>query len=67
MQINDKINIIDNKINNIECHIDILSQDIINNPNSDVEGKESRQSVLNRFKEKKIFLENELLALTNQG
>lgn len=45
----DKINILNNMISNYNIHINILSDDILNNPNEDVDGKPTRQSVLDDF------------------
>lgn len=59
----EKIEFINNKISNINVHIDILEKDILNNPNSDVENKPSRQSVLEDFYLKKNALVLELNAL----
>lgn len=62
----DKINIINNRINNFNVHIDILTNDIKDNPDADVEGKLTRQYVLNDFISIKNALISEILVLTNQ-
>jgi len=59
----EKIDFVNNKISNINIHIDILEKDILSNPNSDVENKPSRQSVLEDFYLKKNALVLELNAL----
>jgi hypothetical protein len=63
----EKINIINNRIDNINIHIEILQQDIVNNPDEDVEGKRPRAEVLNDFYLKRSAMLEEREALTNQG
>lgn len=67
INLEEKINIIDNKIDNINIHIEVLEQDIANNPDADIDGKVSRLDVLNDFYAKKSILLQEKEALTNQG
>lgn len=56
----EKIQIINQRIDNINVHINILANDINDHPNEDVEGKPTRQSVLNDFMLKKQALLDEL-------
>jgi len=63
----DKIVLIDIKIFNLDLHISVLNQDILDNPGGDVEGKPTRQSVLEEFQLKRNALVMEKEALTNQG
>ena len=63
----DKIVLIDIKISNLDVHISILNQDILDNPEGDVEGKPIRQSVLEEFQLKRNALVMEKETLTNQG
>ena len=67
INLEEKINIIDNRIDNINIHIEVLEQDIANNPDADVDGKVPRLDVLNYFYAKKSILLQEKEALTNQG
>ena len=67
ISLEEKINIINNRIDNINIHVEILEQDIANNPDADVDGKVSRLNVLNDFYAKKSILLQEKEALTNQG
>ncbi len=67
MEKTDKINILNNRISNMSYHIEVLSKDILDNPEMDTPGKPARTVILEQFKERKMFLENELLTLTNQG
>lgn len=59
----DKIMILNNEIYNANIHITVLQEDILNNPNADVEGKPTRQSVLNEFNNIKAALEIELASV----
>lgn len=59
----DKLQIINNRINNIMFHIDILEKDILENPDSDIPGKQPRYSVLQDLISKKEALEAELAAI----
>jgi hypothetical protein len=63
----DKIGLLDLKISNLNVHIDTLSNDISINPEADVEGKPTRQHVLNEFQSIKEALLAEKQALTNLG
>jgi hypothetical protein len=60
-----KIDILDERLNNLQVHIDILTKDILINPESDVEGKPMRQTVLNDFISKKEAILAEKNTLTN--
>lgn len=55
----DKLIILNNIISNFNYHISILEEDIKNNPDADVPGKETRQSVLQDFILKLRVIENE--------
>lgn len=63
----DKIDLINVKISNLDAHISVLSEDILNNPGADVDGKPTRQSVLEDFELKKNALILIKQTLTNQG
>jgi|SanBayMetagenome_1026888.scaffolds.fasta_scaffold00008_39 ribosomal protein S15P/S13E len=63
----EKIDIINNRIDNMNIHIEILERDIASNPNDDVEGKRPRIEVLNDFYLKRSLMLQEREALTNQG
>jgi len=63
----EKIEIINKRIDSILPHILALENDIFINPYSDIEGKPSRQSVLEEFQLKKQALILEKESLTNQG
>ena len=52
-------------IDNYNIHINILSNDILNNPNDDIVGKPKRQNVLDEFYEKRNALQDELLSVEN--
>jgi hypothetical protein len=60
-----KISILNSMILNCETHINILLDDILNNPDGDVEGKPTRQSVLDEFNNKKNSLQEELSFVEN--
>jgi hypothetical protein len=60
-----KINLLNNVIDNYNFHINILSNDILNNPDEDVDGKTKRQDVLDEFYEKRNALQNELISVEN--
>jgi hypothetical protein len=64
---NDKIVLLESKISNLNIHIEVLSNDISTNPDADVEGKPTRQSVLNNLNASKQALLLEKQALTNLG
>lgn len=66
IELQDKINLINNRIENMNIHISVLENDIINNPDSDVEGKINRSQILEEFKSIKNSLILELDLLTNQ-
>lgn len=55
----EKINIINNIIDNLDIHISILEQDILLNPDLDIEGKPKRSSILQDLYYKKQSLHNE--------
>jgi hypothetical protein len=61
----EKINLLNNMIDNYNIHINILSNDILNNPNDDIVGKPKRQNVLDEFYEKRNALQDELLSVEN--
>lgn len=63
----EKINIINNMINNINLHISILDQDISLNPDDDVEGKRKRSDVLADLYSRKNALEEELFNIQDSG
>jgi ribosomal protein S15P/S13E len=63
----EKIAILQNKIDNLNIHINVLQEDLEANPQNDVDGKPTRVSILNDFLSKKNILEQELEALTNQA
>lgn len=67
MNLEEKLEIIDNKISNLEIHISILSQDIDLNPGLDVDGKPTRASILEQFNSNKQALVAQKELLTNQG
>lgn len=54
-------------IDNLNIHINSISNDIEKNPNADVAGKPTRQSILEEFQLKKQALMLEKNTLTNQG
>jgi hypothetical protein len=60
-----KINLLNNVIDNYNFHINILSNDILNSPDEDVDGKTKRQDVLDEFYEKRNALQNELISVEN--
>ncbi len=60
-----KINLLNNVIDNYNFHINILSNDILNKPDEDVDGKTKRQDVLDEFYEKRNALQNELISVEN--
>ena len=62
----DMIIIINNRIANIDFHIDILSRDTNDYPDSDIEGKPTRQSVLDELLVIKLALEQESLTISNK-
>jgi hypothetical protein len=64
---NDKMVLLESKISNLNIHIEVLSNDISTNPDADVEGKPTRQSVLNNLNASKQALLLEKQALTNLG
>ena len=64
---NDKMVLLESKISNLNIHIEVLSNDISANPDADVEGKPTRQSVLNNLNASKQALLLEKQALTNLG
>jgi hypothetical protein len=52
--------IILNLISNCDIHINVLEEDILKNPNSNIEGKTPRTEVLQDFYNQKNLLEQEL-------
>jgi hypothetical protein len=63
----EKINFLNNRINNLQVHIDILSANVVEYPEEDVEGKPTRQSVLDDILNEKEVLLSEVQALNNQS
>lgn len=61
----EKIDILNNKISNIQIHINILEKNINEYPNNDVEGKLSRQYYLDDFYNQKNILQDELASVEN--
>ena len=55
----EKINIIENAIDNLNYHISILSNDLESNPTLDVIGKTPRSEILIDFLSQKMALEEE--------
>ena len=62
----EKIYLIDDKINQINIHIGIL-QSNISNGYSEKEGQKGFQQMVEDFQAQKLVLEEEKLSLTNQG
>jgi hypothetical protein len=56
----EKINLIKLRIDSISFHIPILEKNILEDPFGDVNGKPTRQSVLNDFKSRLASLQGEL-------
>jgi len=56
----EKINILNSKIDNFNIHIQILEKDILHNPNQDHPDKTLRQDVLNDFYAMKQALTQEI-------
>lgn len=50
-------------ISNMDIHIEVLEEDIFAEPDADVEGKPTRQSILNDMYNKKTALQQELSAI----
>lgn len=63
----EKINFLNNRVNNLQVHIDILSVDVVEYPEADIEGKPTRQSVLDDILNEKQVLLSEVQALNNQS
>lgn len=63
----EKIEIINQRLSNIQIHIDILSKNILDNPEADIIEKPTRQSILQDFLSKKRALNLKKEVLTNQG
>jgi hypothetical protein len=63
----EKINFLNNRISSLQVHIDILSTSIMEYPEEDVDGKPTRQSVLDNILNEKQVLLSEVQALNNQG
>lgn len=61
----EKIDILNNKISNIQIHINVLEKDINEYPNDDVEGKLPRQYYLDDFYNQKNILQDELASVEN--
>ena len=60
----EKIEIIQNRIDNLDVHIFKLQQDILENPEADIEDKPLRRNVLEGFESRKTALLNEISSLT---
>lgn len=56
----EKIKFVQDYIDGIQYSIDILSNDIVNNPDGDIEEKPSRQAVLEDLIQQKTNLLNEI-------
>ncbi len=67
MNINEKLEVLNNRINSILPHISALEKDIAENPIAEVDGKPLRNKVLSDFIKKRQALEAEINTLTNQG
>jgi hypothetical protein len=63
----EKINFLNNRITNLQVHIDILSDNVAEYPNTDAEGKPTRQSVLDDILNEKEVLLSQVQALNNQS
>lgn len=63
----EKINFLNTRISSLQVHIDILSASIMEYPEEDVEGKPTRQSVLDNILNEKQVLLSEIQALNNQS
>ena len=63
----EKINFLNNRISSLQAHVENLSADIVEYPEADVEGKPTRQSVLDDILNEKQALLSEAQALSNQG
>jgi hypothetical protein len=63
----EKINFLNNRITNLQVHIDILSDNVAEYPNADAEGKPTRQSVLDDILNEKEVLLSQVQALNNQS
>jgi hypothetical protein len=63
----EKVNFLNNRITNLQVHIDILSDNVSEYPNADAEGKPTRQSVLDNILNEKEVLLSEVQALNNQS
>jgi len=62
----EKLDFINNKIDNLNIHIGVLEADIYSNPDLDVPGKPLRSEILSNLYIKKQALEDEKETLTNQ-
>lgn len=60
----EKIDILNNKIDNFNIHIQALEKDILNNPNADHPDKPLRQDVLNDFYAMRQAIVEEIERLT---
>lgn len=67
MTIEEKIKIIENRIESLQIHVIALEQDILDNPGSDHPDKSSKRSVLEDIKQSINALNNFKMSLTNQG
>jgi hypothetical protein len=56
----EKINIVKTRINLLNIHVPVLEKDILENPNSDVEGKKTRSEVLNDIKNTILAFQQEI-------
>lgn len=63
----EKISFLNNRISSLQVHIDILSVNVVEYPEADVEGKPTRQSVLDDILNEKQVLLSEVQALNNQS
>lgn len=61
-----KIDIVSKRINNLNVHIEELEYGLLNYIEEDIEGKPTRQSVLDDLKLKKAALSKELEMLQRQ-
>lgn len=67
MTIEEKIEIINNRVEALEIHVLVLEQDILNNPGADHPEKPTRASVLKNIKQVIQALGELKITLTNQG
>lgn len=67
MNIDEKLEILNRRIETILPHIYALEKDILENPLEEIEGKPLRNEVLLNFLNIRQALETEINTLTNQG